>query len=56
MEIIKDIWEGFDFTYLFEILLSVIPSLICITVHECCHGYTAYRLATIPPKERADSV
>ena len=44
MEIIKDIWEGFDFTYLFEILLSVIPSLICITVHECCHGYTAYLL------------
>ena len=42
--IVKDIWSGFDFTYLLSILLSVVPSLFCITVHELSHGYVAYLL------------
>ena len=41
---LQTIWNGFDFSYLLEILLGVIPSLICITLHELAHGYTAYRL------------
>jgi len=41
LEIIKN---GFDFSYLLGILQSVIPSLICITLHELSHGLVAYRL------------
>ena len=44
MEVIKDIWGGFDFTYILSILLSVVPSLICITFHELSHGFVAYKL------------
>lgn len=41
---IQSIWDGFDFTYLLSILLAVIPSLICITLHELSHGFAAYKL------------
>lgn len=41
---IQSIWDGFDFTYLLSILLGVIPSLICITLHELSHGLVAYCL------------
>ena len=41
---LQTIWNGFDFSYLLEIVLGIIPSLICITLHELAHGYTAYRL------------
>ena len=41
---VKNIWQGLDWSYLLEILVSVIPSLICITLHELSHGYVAYRL------------
>ena len=44
MDVIKDIWGGFDFTYILSILLSVVPSLICITFHELSHGFVAYKL------------
>ncbi|MEI3063167.1 MAG: site-2 protease family protein [Oscillospiraceae bacterium] len=27
-----------------NLLLSVVPALICITLHELSHGYVAYRL------------
>ncbi len=40
----QEIREGFDFTYLLSILLGVIPSLVCITLHELSHGLVAYRL------------
>ena len=47
MNAISD-WEliknGFDFTYLLEIISAVIPSLICITLHELSHGLVAYKL------------
>ena len=36
--------SGFDFSYLLGILLGVIPSLLCITLHELSHGLAAYRL------------
>ena len=40
----QEIRDGFDFSYLLSILLSVIPSLVCITLHELSHGLVAYRL------------
>jgi len=43
-----DSWEtllgGFDFTPLLDILLSAVPALLCITLHELSHGLVAYRL------------
>ena len=51
--ILQDIWGGFDFSYLLSILLSVVPSLFCITFHELSHGYVAYRLGDDTAK-RAD--
>ena len=41
---LQTIWRGFNFSYLLDILLGIIPSLFCITLHELAHGYTAYRL------------
>ena len=40
----EDIMNGFDFSYLLGILMGVIPSLLCITLHELSHGYVAYKL------------
>lgn len=44
MSSFKAIFNGLDWTYLADILISVIPALICITLHELAHGYVAYRL------------
>lgn len=41
---LQTIMDGFDFTYLLSILMGVIPSLICITLHELSHGFIAYKL------------
>ena len=41
---LQTIRDGFDFSGLLSILQSVIPSLICVTLHELSHGYVAYRL------------
>ena len=41
---VQSIWDGFDFSYILEILLGLIPSLICITLHELSHGLVAYLL------------
>ena len=40
----QTIRDGFDFTELLSLLQSVIPALICITLHELSHGLTAYAL------------
>lgn len=41
---IQAIWEAFDFTYILSILMGLIPSLLCITLHEISHGLAAYAL------------
>lgn len=40
----NEILNGFDFSGLRDILIRVIPSLLCITLHELAHGFTAYAL------------
>ena len=40
----EQIKNGFDFSYLLQLLSGVIPSLICITLHELSHGLVAYKL------------
>ena len=49
---LQSIWEGFDFTYLLSILLAVVPSLLCISLHELSHGYAAYLLGDDTAKSR----
>ncbi len=44
IDILQEIWNGFDFSGLTDMLLRVIPALLCITLHELCHGLTALAL------------
>lgn len=44
MHVLQDIWRGLDWGVLTELLLSIVPALVCITLHELAHGYAAYRL------------
>lgn len=44
MHILQSTWRGLDWSVLTNLLLSVVPALICITLHELAHGYVAYRL------------
>ena len=39
-----NIFKNLDWTVLLDLALSVVPILICITVHECCHGLCALAL------------
>ena len=39
-----EILRNLDWSVLTNILMGVIPSLICITLHELSHGFVAYRL------------
>jgi Zn-dependent protease len=41
---LQEIWNGFDFGNLLDILLRVVPALVCITLHELSHGMVAYAL------------
>ena len=41
---LQDIWNGFDFSGLWETLMRVIPALLCITLHELSHGAVARAL------------
>ncbi len=43
--------DGFDFSYLLSLLQSVLPSLLCITLHELSHGLVAYRLGDTTAKD-----
>ena len=52
MNTFRTIWQGLDWSYLTDILVSVLPALICITFHETCHGLVAYKLGD-PTAKRA---
>ncbi len=39
-----NIWRNLDWSVLGDILLSVLPALLCITLHELSHGAVAYAL------------
>jgi Zn-dependent protease len=40
----NEIISGFNWSYLLNILKSVIPALVCIIIHEVCHGLAALAL------------
>lgn len=52
MDTFRTIWQGLDWSYLTDLIISIIPALICITFHETCHGLTAYVLGD-PTAKRA---
>lgn len=47
-----EVFRNLDWSVLTDILLSVLPALICITFHEVSHGYVAYRLGDNTAKNR----
>ena len=51
MNTVQSIWDGLDWSYLTNILLSIIPALICITLHELSHGFVAYKLGDTTAKD-----
>lgn len=42
MEGFAQVFRGLDWSVLTDILLRIVPALLCITLHELCHGLTAY--------------
>ena len=46
-----EIWRGLDWSKLTDILISVIPALLCITLHELSHGAVAYALGDRTAKD-----
>ncbi len=44
INVLNDIVNGFDFSGLREVLIRVLPALLCITLHELAHGVTAYAM------------
>ncbi|MGN1002266.1 MAG: site-2 protease family protein [Oscillospiraceae bacterium] len=51
MNSFQTFWNGLDWSVLTDMLLSVIPALLCITLHELAHGYVAYRLGDRTAKD-----
>ena len=48
---LSDIFRNLNWSVLTDALITVIPALICITIHELAHGYTAYRLGDNTAKD-----
>lgn len=44
MDAFETFLRGLDWSVPIQMLLSVLPALVCITLHECAHGYAAWRL------------
>ena len=51
MNAIADIWNHLDWSVLTDMLLSVIPALLCITLHELGHGLAAWLLGDPTAKD-----
>lgn len=52
MDGLRDFLANFDFVQLGLLILSAVATLVCLTVHELCHGLTAYFLGD-PTARRA---
>lgn len=51
MSALSNVWNGLDWSVLLNMLLGVIPALICITLHELSHGAVAYLLGDNTAKQ-----
>ena len=47
-----EVFRNLNWSVLTGFIVSLIPALLCITIHELAHGYTAYRLGDSTAKER----
>lgn len=47
----SDVVKGLDWSVPVQLLLSVIPALVCITLHELSHGFVAYKLGDNTAKQ-----
>ena len=52
MNALAAFWSGLDWSVLTDMLMRVLPALICITLHELAHGYAAWRMGD-PTAKRA---
>lgn len=50
MGTVSTIWNGLDWSVLTSALVSVVPALICIVLHELSHGFAAYLLGDMTAK------
>ncbi len=39
-----DVLRNLDWSVLTNVLISIIPAILCMTIHECAHGFVAYKL------------
>jgi len=46
-----NVFRNLDWSVLSGVLFSIIPALLCITLHELAHGYTAYKLGDNTAKD-----
>ena len=46
-----NIWKNLDWSVPVQIVVNILPSLLCITLHELSHGYVAYRLGDTTAKD-----
>ena len=44
MNYLTNLWNSLDFGSMREMLLRLVSVLLCLTVHETCHGLAAYAL------------
>ena len=44
MGTLSDLWNSLDFSAMLSALMRLIAVFLCLTVHETCHGLTAYAL------------
>ncbi|MCQ2438210.1 MAG: site-2 protease family protein [Oscillospiraceae bacterium] len=52
MDTLQTIWRGLDWSVPVELLLRVLPALLCITLHEMAHGYAALLMGDTTAKDR----
>lgn len=52
MNAFSAVWQNLDWSVITDMILSVIPALICITLHELSHGLVAYWLGDDTAKSR----
>ena len=46
-----NIWKNLDWTVPVQMVMNILPSLLCITLHELSHGYVAYLLGDTTAKD-----
>ena len=47
----RNVWQGLDWSFLTDILIYIIPAMVCVTIHETCHGLVAYKLGDPTAKD-----